>query len=116
MAQGGAPGSEALKRSDDLRDLLQKQQSSNNTYAAMCAAPAVVLEAHGLLKGKKATAHPGFVDRLSDSRCANESADARHHCLLCLNMAITNNSRSRQSSKACSSVQFWESACSPHSM
>ena len=35
----------------------------------MCAAPAVVLETHGLLAGKKATAHPGFVDKLSDSRC-----------------------------------------------
>ena len=81
MTQGGAPGSEALKRSNDLRDLLQKQQSSNNTYAAMCAAPAVVLEAHGLLKGKKATAHPGFVDRLSDSRYASDCADARHHCM-----------------------------------
>lgn len=67
-AQGGAPGSEALKRSEDLKNLLQKQQSSNRAYAAMCAAPAIVLEAHGLLKGKKATAHPGFVDKLSDSR------------------------------------------------
>lgn len=68
IVQGGAPGSEALKRSDDLKGLLQQQQSSDRAYAAMCAAPAVVLEAHGLLKGKKATAHPGFVDKLSDSR------------------------------------------------
>lgn len=35
----------------------------------MCAAPALVLEAHGLLKGKKATAHPAFVSKLADSRC-----------------------------------------------
>ena len=35
----------------------------------MCAAPAVVLEAHGLLKSKKATAHPAFVNKLSDTRC-----------------------------------------------
>ena len=66
--QGGAPGSEALKRSDDLKSLLQKQQKCDKAYAAMCAAPAVVLESHGLLKGKKATAHPGFVDKLADSR------------------------------------------------
>ena len=69
FAQGGAPGSEALKQSSDLRDLLQKQQSDDKPYAAMCAAPAVVLEAHGLLKGKKATAHPAFVSKLTDSRC-----------------------------------------------
>ena len=67
-AQGGAPGSEALRRSDELKHLLQQQHSSNKAYAAICAAPAVVLEAHGLLKGKKATSHPGFVDKLSDSR------------------------------------------------
>ena len=69
FTQGGAPGSEALKQSNDLRDLLHKQQSDDKPYAAMCAAPAVVLEAHGLLKGKKATAHPAFVSKLTDSRC-----------------------------------------------
>ncbi|KAL3159790.1 Protein DJ-1 B [Trebouxia sp. C0009 RCD-2024] len=69
---GGAPGSEALKRSEDLKQLLHKQQSSNRAYAAMCAAPAVVLEAHGLLEGKKATAHPAFVDKLSDSSAAEQ--------------------------------------------
>lgn len=69
---GGAPGSEALKQSSDLRDLLQKQQSDDKPYAAMCAAPAVVLEAHGLLKGKKATAHPAFVSKLTDSSAAEQ--------------------------------------------
>lgn len=69
---GGAPGSEALKRSQDLKKLLHKQQSSNKAYAAMCAAPAIVLEAHGLLEGKKATAHPAFVDKLSDSSAAEQ--------------------------------------------
>ncbi|KAL0021366.1 hypothetical protein WJX77_009339 [Trebouxia sp. C0004] len=69
---GGAPGSEALKQSNHLRDLLQQQQSSNKPYAAMCAAPALVLEAHGLLKGKKATAHPAFVSKLTDSSAAEQ--------------------------------------------
>lgn len=67
-SQGGAPGSEALRKSEVLHDLLQQQKNQDKAYAAMCAAPAVVLEAHGLLAGKKATAHPGFVDKLSDSR------------------------------------------------
>ncbi|KAL0036601.1 hypothetical protein WJX79_002168 [Trebouxia sp. C0005] len=69
---GGAPGSEALKQSNDLRDLLKQQQSNDKPYAAMCAAPAVVLEAHGLLKGKKATAHPAFVSKLTDSSAAEQ--------------------------------------------
>lgn len=51
-----------------LTKLLKQQKETDKPYAAMCAAPAVVLEAHGLLVGKKATAHPGFVNKLSDSR------------------------------------------------
>ena len=66
--QGGAPGSEALRKSEVLHSLLQQQKDSDKLYAAMCAAPAIVLESHGLLAGKKATAHPAFVDKLSDSR------------------------------------------------
>ncbi|MBD4020189.1 DJ-1 family protein, partial [Xanthomonas citri pv. citri] len=33
---------------------------------AICASPALVLEPHGLLKGKKATAFPAMCDKLSD--------------------------------------------------
>jgi hypothetical protein len=32
----------------------------------MCAAPAVVLQPNGLLTGVAATAHPAFVDKVSD--------------------------------------------------
>ncbi|MBU0742880.1 DJ-1/PfpI family protein, partial [bacterium] len=30
-------------------------------YAAICAAPGCVLAAHGLLEGRRATAHPSFM-------------------------------------------------------
>ncbi|KAL0320619.1 UNVERIFIED_CONTAM: protein DJ-1B [Sesamum radiatum] len=38
----------------------------NKLYGAICASPALVLEAHGLLEGKKATAFPAMCNKLSD--------------------------------------------------
>ena len=66
--QGGMPGAAHLRDSQPLSELLRKQAAADKLLTAICAAPAVVLEAQGLLKGKKATCHPGFVDKLSDQR------------------------------------------------
>lgn len=60
------PGAERLRDCSVLSDLLEKQSSSAKPMAAICAAPAVVLEPKGYLKGKKATSHPAFVEQLSD--------------------------------------------------
>lgn len=65
--QGGMPGAERLRDSQPLFDLLKKHVNSGNLHAAICATPAVALESRGYLKGKKATSHPGFVEKLSDS-------------------------------------------------
>lgn len=62
------PGAERLRDSEALSKLLQLQQSGGKFVTAICAAPAVVLESKGFLKGKKATAHPGFSDKLSEQR------------------------------------------------
>ena len=39
----------------------------DDAHAAICATPAVALEVHGFLKGKKATAHPAFTNKLTDN-------------------------------------------------
>ncbi|KAG8502501.1 hypothetical protein CXB51_000113 [Gossypium anomalum] len=62
----GLGGAQAFAKSDKLVNLLKKQAESNKPYGAICAAPALVLEPHGLLKGKKATAYPAMCDKLSD--------------------------------------------------
>ena len=67
---GGMPGAERLRDSKALAALLRRQKNDEKPYAAICAAPAVALEPHGLLEGRKATAHPGFVDQLQDSSAA----------------------------------------------
>lgn len=61
---GGMPGATNLSNSSLLISMLQKQAQSGKYYGAICASPAVVLAAHGLLEGKKATCYPGFESKL----------------------------------------------------
>ena len=63
---GGMPGAEHLRDNAVLREILIRQHDEGRLLAAICAAPAVVLGHHGLLEGRKATAHPAFEDRLPD--------------------------------------------------
>lgn len=68
---GGMPGAERLRDSAPLQEMLAAQQGAGKLHAAICASPAVVFESQGFLKGKKATCHPAFVDKLSDSSFAS---------------------------------------------
>lgn len=69
---GGMPGAERLRDSPDLNKLVSEQQQSGGMYAAICATPAVFLEAKGMLQGKKATAHPAFADRLANQAAVQQ--------------------------------------------
>lgn len=69
---GGMPGAERLRDSTELNRLLQEQQASGGLYAAICATPAVFLEAKGMLAGKQATAHPAFADKLSNQAAVQQ--------------------------------------------
>ncbi|CAL4966034.1 unnamed protein product [Urochloa decumbens] len=63
---GGLQGAKKFANTKKLVDLLKKQAESNKPYGAICASPAHVLEPHGLLKGKKATAFPPMSHLLTD--------------------------------------------------
>lgn len=63
---GGLPGAETFSKSEKLVNMLKNQMGSDRPYGAICASPALVLEPHGLLKGKKATAYPALCEKLSD--------------------------------------------------
>ena len=56
---GGMPGSENLKNSIDVINLLKEINGRNGLVAAICAAP-MVLGYTGLLNSKKAVCYPGF--------------------------------------------------------
>ncbi|KAH9722958.1 protein DJ-1 [Citrus sinensis] len=66
VASGGLGGAQAFAKSKKLVNMLKKQKESNRPYGAICASPALVLEPHGLLKGKKATAFPAMCNKLSN--------------------------------------------------
>jgi 4-methyl-5(b-hydroxyethyl)-thiazole monophosphate biosynthesis len=61
---GGMPGAERLRDDVGLTGLLMTQYRTGRLLGAICAAPAVVLEHHGLLAGRDATCHPAFASRL----------------------------------------------------
>ena len=78
---GGIPGAENLKNSPVLAELLHKQNDEGKLYGAICASPAVVLQHHGLLQGKKATCHPFFADQLNVQEKAGESVVIDKNCV-----------------------------------
>jgi 4-methyl-5(b-hydroxyethyl)-thiazole monophosphate biosynthesis len=60
---GGQPGSDNLANDERLTSMLQRQHRAGKGIAAICAAPMVLSKA-GILKGKSATAYPGFAEGL----------------------------------------------------
>ncbi|MDR0798662.1 MAG: DJ-1/PfpI family protein [Dysgonamonadaceae bacterium] len=60
---GGQPGADNLNSHIDLKRLIRQYYSAGKKIAAICAAP-LVFGGLGLLNGKKATAYPGYEDRL----------------------------------------------------
>lgn len=69
---GGLPGAHHLRDCEDLIEMLKKQKAGGGWIAAICAAPAVVFEHHGLLGDLKATCHPAFAHEIKN-RAAIES-------------------------------------------
>ena len=63
---GGMPGVEHLRDSKELAAMLKRQKRDGRLYAAICAAPVVVLQHHGLLTGRRATCHPDFAHQLEN--------------------------------------------------
>lgn len=60
---GGMPGTIHLGEDETVGKVIRDYAAEHKLVAAICAAPSVVGEA-GLLKGKKATCHPGFEEKL----------------------------------------------------
>ena len=78
---GGMPGAEHMRDNAVLKRILLRQHDSGGLCGAICAAPAVVLETHGLLKGRRATCHPNFVDQLHDACAAPSRVVVDGNCI-----------------------------------
>ena len=62
---GGMPGTVNLLECSTLMDLVDECNGNGKRIAAICAAPARILGARGLLKGKNATCYPGLEDLMN---------------------------------------------------
>lgn len=78
---GGMPGAEHLRDNAVLTDLLKQQRDAGRLYAAICAAPVVVLQHHGLLAGRRATCFPGFAAQLHNAEAAGERVVVDGNCV-----------------------------------
>jgi 4-methyl-5(b-hydroxyethyl)-thiazole monophosphate biosynthesis len=63
---GGMPGAATLRDDPRVIAALRDVVKTGGTAAAVCAAP-IALEAAGLLKGRRATAYPGFREELASA-------------------------------------------------
>jgi len=58
---GGMPGAQHLKDDPRIAAIIRRQHGAGRPVAAICAAP-MVLDAAGVLAGRRATSYPGFLD------------------------------------------------------
>lgn len=68
---GGQPGTRNLCAYKPLMKLLMKWNTTGGKVAAICAAPMILGEL-GVLKGKKATCHPGYECSLHGAQIVEE--------------------------------------------
>ena len=64
---GGMPGAQRLRESDAVRDAVVRLVEEGRLVAAICAAP-TVLEAAGVLAGRRATSHPAHRYEMTSCR------------------------------------------------
>jgi 4-methyl-5(b-hydroxyethyl)-thiazole monophosphate biosynthesis len=77
---GGMPGTRELKESAPVREGVARVASRGKLLAAVCAAP-TVLEACGVLRGKRATSHPDHAGEMTSCRYVEESVVEDGHII-----------------------------------
>ncbi|QMU99381.1 DJ-1 family protein [Borrelia sp. A-FGy1] len=70
---GGMPGASNLFESKDLDKILMHMNLRGKFIAAICASPAIVLSAKGLLGINRFTCYPGFEDNTTDGEFVDEN-------------------------------------------
>lgn len=77
---GGMPGAEHLRDCVVLTEMLKTQTDAGRLYGAICAAPVVVLQTHGLLP-QNATCHPAFTEQLANKDKASQRVVVDSNCI-----------------------------------
>ena len=63
---GGIEGAENFRDSPLLIEMLKQQKNDQKWVAAICAAPAIVLQHHNLYPQARMTCYPSFMDRIPE--------------------------------------------------
>lgn len=71
---GGMPGSAHLAANPAVLDLLRQVHAAGGQLAAICAAP-IVLQAAGLLHGRRVTCYPSFETQLVGAVCTGQAVE-----------------------------------------
>lgn len=69
---GGIEGTENLSRDERVIGILRDQLASGRLVGAICAAPATVLERHGMTRGRVITCHPVCQDAIEQAELSSE--------------------------------------------
>ena len=69
---GGVQGAKNFAASKILTNLVKTHLENGKILGAICATPALFLEANGLLEGHKATCYPSLSEKLTDQSKAKE--------------------------------------------
>ena len=69
---GGMPGAANLRDDTRVKEVVTRTLKADGSVGAICAAPAVVLESYGLLRGRRATCHPNLAGEMVEGTLTNE--------------------------------------------
>ena len=71
LLPGGMPGSTNLRDDERVTNIVKALNENGKLISAICAAP-IALEGAGVLKGRKATAYPGFEGEMPSCNCTGD--------------------------------------------
>jgi 4-methyl-5(b-hydroxyethyl)-thiazole monophosphate biosynthesis len=69
---GGMPGATNLREDPRVVSIVKRTLAADRTVGAICASPAVVLDAVGVLAGRRATCHPALANQMVEGELTDE--------------------------------------------
>jgi 4-methyl-5(b-hydroxyethyl)-thiazole monophosphate biosynthesis len=79
VVPGGLNGSKNISNDEVVVKAISLMMEKGKLIASICAAPALVLAKHNLIKGRKATCYPGMEDLLYDAQPVTDKAVTDGH-------------------------------------
>jgi 4-methyl-5(b-hydroxyethyl)-thiazole monophosphate biosynthesis len=78
---GGMPGAQHLAEHQPLAERVREQAAAGKLFAAICAAPALALQAYGVLKQRRMTCYPAFSEQLSGCTFVDQPVVVDGNCI-----------------------------------